>query len=178
MKLKLLFIVPVLAVSLMGPLAIFAQSQPVGGLNSNPAAQTGPDGGIGSNDPNDSNPQTGFQIVTCSGVIDERPGADPRLQKECNYAELLNTAKRLIQYIMYLVIPIVLGIVLFVGFSYLTAGGDSGKLTDAKKRIKPLILGIFFIFGAWLIVYTILDRLLVDAIGDIQKSSIVPADIR
>lgn len=124
------------------------------------------DGGKGADNPRASN----FQIVTCTGVVDPRTGKGV----ECNYNQLIMTISRIIQYVLYLLIPILLGMILWVGWSYITANGDPKKLADAKSMIKPVLLGVFFIFSAYLIVYKlILGNLLAPTIGDINKEDII-----
>jgi len=137
-------------------------------FSTNPAnTPVGPDGGIGSNDPTSSI----FQLVTCSGVDDPRTEG---IEKECNYEQLIAMVSRLIKFALYILIPIVLGMILFIGFKYLTANGDSGKLADAKRMITPLFIGIILIFAAWLIVYTFLDKILIDGL----RKDIIPAGIK
>jgi hypothetical protein len=137
----------------------------------NPANQTvGPDGGVGSGDPTSS----GFQIVSCTGVVDPRTGTGV----ECNYSQFIITFKRVVQFVLYLLIPIVLVMIIYTGFKYMTAQGDSGKLADAKRMFVPILIGLVCIFGAWLIVYTFLDYILALKIGEVNKSDIVPAGIR
>lgn len=112
-----------------------------------------------------------FQLVPCKGVDDPRTGAT---ETECTYQSLILMVSRIIQFVLYLLIPIVLGMIVYIGFKFLTASGDSGKLADAKRMIKPLLIGIVLIFAAWLVVYTFLDRLLVPEL----RNQIVPNSIR
>ena len=129
-------------------------------------AQTATDKGVGSSDPNAS----GFQLVSCTGVVDPRTGQGV----ECNYAQLVATASRILQYVFYILVPITILMVLFTGFKYLVAGSDPVKLEGAKKMIKPLILGIILMSAAYVIVYKfILGTLLTDQIGAIKKTDII-----
>lgn len=130
-------------------------------------AQT--DNGVGSGDPKSST----FQLVPCTGVK-KADGTG----KECDFADLLILARRLIQFTLYIITPIVVGMILFTGFKYVTAGGDARLVEDAKRMFKPIILGIILVFAAWVLVYTVLDKLLANKIGDINKSDIVPGTIR
>jgi hypothetical protein len=130
----------------------------------------GPTGNFNStDDPKDS----GFQLVSCNGID------DPRTEKEeveCTFNHAVETFQRIIKFVLYLMIPIILGMIVYVGFTYITANGDAGKLAKAKSMIIPILLGVFFILAAWLIVFTLLDFLLADKLGDgITKSNIVPA---
>lgn len=127
---------------------------------------TAADKGVGSSDPKDS----GFQLVSCTGVV------DPRTNKgvECNYEQLIATASRVIQYTFFILAPIVTLMVLVVGWQYLTAGSDTVKLEKAKKMIKPLLLGLLLMSSAYVIVYKfILEKLLAENIGELTKSDII-----
>jgi hypothetical protein len=136
----------------LSPLFVFAQS----------------DGGKGSANPRES----GFQLVSCTGVVDPRTGQGV----ECDYSQLIYTATRILRFVLYILSFIVLGMILYTGWQYLTAGGDSKKLGDAKKMVMPIVIGIFFIFAAYLIVYqVILKYLLAEEIGDVKKSDIINA---
>jgi hypothetical protein len=141
-------------------------------LETNPAnPPTAEDQGVGSNNPINSD----FQLVSCQGVDD--PRTTQIHETECNYQQFINTVSRLIQFALFILIPIVLGMILYIGFKYLTANGDSGKLADAKRMIVPLLIGMFLIFTAWLIVYTFLNFILADNVSGVQKSTIVPASL-
>jgi hypothetical protein len=159
----------------------FAQTPSNQTFQTNPANRSGADGGIGSNDPQNS----GFQLVPCDGVqkyLKDANGRDTRTldpnSKECTYKHLVAMVSRIITFVLYILIPIVLGMIIFIGFKYLTANGDSTKLADAKRMIKPLLLGIFLIFAAWLIVYTFLGKILAEDVSGIPKTDIVPRGIR
>lgn len=146
------------------PIATHAQNQNVGIPNpSTPTAE---------NDPT----QSGFQIVSCNPQYD--PANPNVLKDDCNYQALFKTIQRLIQFVLYALVFIVAGMILYTGFQFLTAGGDVGKVTAAKKMIKPIVLGLISIFVAWFAVYTLLDYFLVDTTqGGVDKASIIPAEL-
>jgi hypothetical protein len=152
--------------------AVFAQGLP--GNNQfpggTPAGQAvDQDGGIGSGDPTNDK----FQIVTCSGVDD--PRTPDVVEKECDLTQLVIMARRVIQFVLFALTPIVIGMIVFTGFKYMTAHGDANLIADAKRMITPILIGIILIFSAWVLVYTVLDKLLADKLGpDINKSDIVP----
>lgn len=118
-----------------------------------------------------------FQLVPCTGVVKTDANGN-RTGKECDFADLLVLARRIIQFALYLITPIVIGMILFTGFKYMTAGGDARLIEDAKRMFKPIIIGVIMIFAAWVTVYTVLDKLLGPMIGDIPKTDIVPTTIR
>lgn len=48
------------------------------------------------------------------------------------------------------------GVMIVVGgFQYLTAGGDTNRISKAKDRIKDALIGLFLVFGAYLILTTV-----------------------
>ncbi len=113
----------------------------------------------GVDDPKDAN----FQLVPCSGV-DKVTGAET-----CTFKDLFTLANRIIKFLLYFSIPLVLGVIMYTAFKYLTANGDPGKLADAKKMLVPVALGLFWILAAYLIVYTFLDKVLDDSAGSATK---------
>ena len=114
-------------------------------------AVTGTDGGIGSADPQN----TGFQIVPCNEV-----NPDGTKGTACNFKALIATFNRILKFLLYLSIPLVVGIILYTGFQFLTAGGDAAKLEKAKKMLIPVVIGIFWVLASWLVVNTILKTFL------------------
>ncbi|HEY9480951.1 MAG TPA: pilin [Candidatus Paceibacterota bacterium] len=128
------------------------------------------DGGLGSGDPT----KDSFQIVTCKGVDDPRTDAH---EKECDLDQLLLMARRIIQLALFALTPIVIVMIAYTGFKYMTAQGDVNMLADAKRMLTPIVIGIILIFAAWVLVYTVLDKLLADQIGEVKKSDIVPSGI-
>jgi hypothetical protein len=116
----------------------------------------GVDGGTGFDDPK----LDGFQIVPCNeGRINPQTG---KWEKgiECNFVALVATFNRILKFLLYLSIPLVVGIILYTGFQFLTAGGDAMKLEKAKKMLIPVAIGIFWVLASWLIVSTILKTFL------------------
>lgn len=132
-KITILFLGLFVTLSFLSPVWVSAQ------------AVTGTDGGIGSTDPKN----TGFQIVPCDGV-----------KVECNFKALIATFNRILKFLLYMSIPLVVGIILYTGFQFLTAGGDAVKLEKAKKMLIPVAIGIFWVLASWLVVNTILKTFL------------------
>ncbi len=118
----------------------------------------------GSADPKDSN----FQIVPCTGV-EEKDANGVVIGKKCDFNSLVEMANRVIKFLLYLSIPLVLGIIVFTAFQYLTANGNPVKLDKAKHMIKYVIIGLLWILGSFILVYTVLDNLLSDNIKNDQQ---------
>jgi hypothetical protein len=129
-------------------------------LPNNPATTQDPDGGKYSGNPIDP----AFQLVPCDGT-------------DCDFKHVVILASRVIKFVLFMMTPIVIAMLVYTGFKYMAAGGDVNLIADAKRMFKPIIIGLILIFGAWILVYTVLDKLLVDKIGDIDKSTIVPSAV-
>ncbi len=138
--------------------------------------QTGTrDGGVGSGNPADSSAQNKanqFQLVSCQGVDD--PRTKDKKEVECDFNQVIITIGRIIKYVLYLIVPALIGMILYVGWMYLTSNGETVKLEKAKSMIQAIAIGVLLIFSAYIIVYKfILQNLLADRIGDINKSDII-----
>lgn len=88
-----------------------------------------------------------FQLVPCSGT-------------DCDFQKLMVMFNRIISFLLYLSVPLVLGMIMYTAFKFLTANGDPGKLVNAKKMLVPVAIGIFWVLGAYVVVYTVLDKLI------------------
>ena len=120
-------------------------------------AVTGADGGQGSSDPKSND----FQLIPCDGV-----------EVPCNFVALVATFNRILQFLLYLSIPLVVGIILYTGFQFLTAGGDAMKLEKAKKMLIPVAIGIFWVLASWLVVNTLFKTFLsTETKTELQKNS-------
>lgn len=80
-------------------------------------------------------------------------------QPECDLCQLAKLAERVINFIVQ--ISFVISALLFAvaGFFYFTAGGDSGKVTTARKILTDTVVGILIILTAWLVVNVLLTTL-------------------
>lgn len=144
---------------------------------------------VGSSDPTKQDTsktpdKNNFQLVSCDGVQkflkDENGNYTNKLDPnsvECDYNQLIKTFQRLINFVLWIITPIVVGMMVYTGFKYMTAGGDANLIADAKRMFTPIIIGIFFIMAGWLLVYTVLDKLLDTNAGGVPKSSILPGRI-
>ncbi|MEN9622243.1 MAG: Type secretion system pilin [Candidatus Parcubacteria bacterium] len=144
---------------------------------------------VGSSDPTKQDTtktpdKKNFQLVSCDGVqkfLKDANGnytnqLDPN-SVECDYNQLIKTFQRVINFVLWIITPIVVGMMVYSGFKYMTAGGDANLIADAKRMFIPIATGIFFIMAGWLLVYTVLDKLLDTNAGGVPKSSILPGRV-
>ncbi len=146
----------VLFVSIALPFSAFAQT---------PSPTRAADGGEGSGKPEERT----FQLVPCQGV--DNP-ATPTVETECDFNMLLVGISRMMKFLLFLSIPLVMGMGFYTAFKFMTAGGDPGKLADAKKMFVPVVLGIFWVMAAYITVYTFLDKLVNPNISGEAKGAI------
>ena len=76
--------------------------------------------------------------------------------RACGLSDLITLIQRLIEYIFMLILPIAAIVFVYVGYLFLTSGGNPDKRKTAKKAMVSLVTGIVIIMAAWLIVRTIL----------------------
>jgi hypothetical protein len=77
-----------------------------------------------------------------------RGGADPQ---SCDFAAAIDMVNRLITYLIFISVPIAAIAFAYAGWLYLSSGGDSGKVTQARKIFTSVGIGFIIILSAWLI---------------------------
>ena len=75
-------------------------------------------------------------------------------------ASLLDVIGRIINIFLGLLGVILLIILIYAGFLWMTAGGDDTKVAKAKLYIRNAIIGLVIIAAAWAIVYFVFQALL------------------
>ncbi len=82
--------------------------------------------------------------------------------KECGFTEAMQFVNALIGYAVKIIGLLFVIVLIYMGFLYLTSGGDTGKVKKVKDMIKKMVWGLIFTLCGWLIVYFILKQLGVD----------------
>lgn len=91
-----------------------------------------------------------------SGIV-QCDGPDGAGSRECDFDAFIATANKLIEFIIYLAASAAAILIAYAGFLYITAQGDSGKITQAHAIFKNIVIGFVVILLAWLFVKLILD---------------------
>ena len=96
------------------------------------------------------------KIVTCDGV-------------DCKVCDVATTAQNVLN--MGIFVTIFLSAVLFAwaGWKHVTAGGDSGKVGEARRIFTNVGIGLVLILAAWLIVDTLMKTLTNGSFGPWNK---------
>lgn len=99
-------------------------------------------------------PDCGYDIRTLSN----ENGAG----RMCGLTDAIVLIQRVIEYVFILILPIAAVVFAFVGYLFITSGGNPDKRSKARKAMLSLVIGIVIIMAAWLLVKTILLSLGVD----------------
>src|SRR3989344_3028428 len=75
----------------------------------------------------------------------------------CTVCHLFVLIKNLIDFMLYVAAPLVTLAAIFIGFQFLFSGGSPAKISDAKGKLRLLVIGIFWVFGSWLVISSILN---------------------
>ena len=80
----------------------------------------------------------------------------------CGWIELVDLVNAVVQYGIEIIAIAFVLVLLYVGFMYLTSGGDVSKVKKARDMLNKVMWGMIFTLCAWIIVYFILTSLGVD----------------
>ena len=87
-----------------------------------------------------------------SGVEDERGDA----RGTYTICDMFKLIKNIANFIVILA-PVIAGLMFLIGgFIILTAGGNEGKVKQGQGMMTQALIGILLIFGAWVIVNTVI----------------------
>src|SRR3989344_936279 len=89
-------------------------------------------------------------IVPCTGAT----GATP-----CTFCHIAQLAQNILNGGIYLAVFLSAILFAYAGWQYITAGGESGKASEAKKIFWNVGVGLLLILAAWLIVDMIMGIL-------------------
>ena|SRR3989344_6167904 len=109
---------------------------------------------------------TAFLIVTpiLSSAFDDDTPSDPCLGKICNPIPKITSLNGFIQTFLVSVIkigiPIVALAIIYCGFLFVAARGNSEKLGKAKSALLYTLIGAAILLGSWAIAQLISDTVL------------------
>lgn len=105
------------------------------------------------------NPPNPAELPTGTGVVEE--------------GSLYGLIGQIINWVLGFLGVLLLGIILFSGFEYATAGADSQKTGNALKRMANAVIGLLIIALSWVISGTILNFFFTE---EGLQSSVYPED--
>ncbi|OGI77404.1 hypothetical protein A3C57_02150 [Candidatus Nomurabacteria bacterium RIFCSPHIGHO2_02_FULL_33_12] len=90
--------------------------------------------------------------IPCGRIVNETTGK----VEMCGFNDIFELINSTIKFFLTMVLlPIVILLISYSGFLFMTSAGNEEKRTKAKSIFKHVILGILMILGAWFIVYTV-----------------------
>lgn len=94
-------------------------------------------------------------FVKCDGIVTSV--GEPDRQKECDFAALIDTINKLINWLFIISIPIATVLFAWAGLLYLT--GSEKNIGKAKSIFTSVGIGFIIMIVAWLAVYTVVNWL-------------------
>lgn len=89
----------------------------------------------------------------CSGLICcENP-------PDCSFDDLMKTVQNIVEFLLQIGIAFTAIVMAYAGFTYLTAGGDSGKINKAHKMFQNAFIGLLIALGAFLVIQLLVNTL-------------------
>jgi hypothetical protein len=95
--------------------------------------------------------------VQCDGVIAKDGNGnllEPERNKECNFINLINMVKYLINWLFGISVPIMVAMLAYSGYLHMT--GKEANIKKSYEILKKAVLGFVVMLMAWFIVTTIL----------------------
>lgn len=93
-------------------------------------------------------------FVKCDGVL-KTGEAEKDRQNVCNFAALIDTAIKIINWMFVISIPVATALFAYAGALYMT--GIPGKMGQARKIFLSVGIGFIIMISAWVAVRTFVD---------------------
>ncbi len=115
-----------------------------------------------SNNPSVSNTPFSGIVPTCNvGTVDPKTGKFP---VPCDFNFFMKLLNSIIKFLLFTIAtPLIALIIMYTGYLYLTAGGNTGQVEKVKHVLFSAVIGYVVALAAWLIVNTILSSFGVDS---------------
>lgn len=86
---------------------------------------------------------------------------------DCTYEEFIQTIEKVMNFIIITSASVAAIMFAYAGFLFMTAGGDTGKISKGKQVFTSVAIGFFIILSAWLIIKLVLTGLNADDYQDV-----------
>ena len=98
-----------------------------------------------------------FNFNILQGIKEIVPCGTSYASHACTVCDFFVLLQNIINLFIAITIPLGTIAAVYIAFLFMTSGGSSSKITDAKSKLWLVILGIFWILGSWLVLNTILN---------------------
>jgi len=105
------------------------------------------------------------QNILTDGIVPCGSGGKP----PCDFAMLIQLVQNLITFALIIAAPLAAIMFAYAGFLYLTAAGETGKISKAHGIFMTVFWGIVIVLAAWLIVNTIFEAVANKGVNPLQS---------
>lgn len=99
-------------------------------------------------------PQTPGYLIVCD------PSPASGSVNDCHFDDLIRLGVNIINFLIVLSTALAAIGIAYAGFLILSSGGNESKVTEAKKMLGKIVIGLIFVIAGWLIVNTVIVALL------------------
>lgn len=92
--------------------------------------------------------------ISLGGLVPCGTTANPRMCTVCDFFVLI---QNIINFFLYVSVPLTTLAAIYIGFLFMFSGGSPQKVTEAKGKLRMVIIGLFWILGSWLVLNTVLN---------------------
>lgn len=111
-------------------------------------------------------PVLGFAQTGVSSQSSAASAGDPLVECEkvdtCNWNAFMRTLNKIKNYTLQLATVMSVIFIVYAGILYLTAAGNTGKISQAQNILSNVVIGFFLASAGWLIINAITKTLEVD----------------
>ncbi|MEK9209536.1 MAG: pilin, partial [Patescibacteria group bacterium] len=95
-------------------------------------------------------------LVPCGTQVNEKG----EVTNPCTLCDIFVLIKKIMDFAALIAIPLAVGFMAYGGIRMAAAGGSTESLEKGRKALTSALIGIFLVFGAWLIIDLIMGNLL------------------
>ena len=103
-------------------------------------------------------------LIPDCGIVEQVQEGDrivSKIANPCNFTYFMQLINGVIKFLLFTIAtPFIAIIIMYVGYLFLTSGGNPSQGERAKHILSSVIIGYIVALGAWLIVNTITKSLL------------------
>ena len=99
-------------------------------------------------------------VPECSVATRDATTGITTITNPCGFADLMHLIRHLIDFALFLAMPIAAGLFSWAGFLYISAGANPGNIGRAHGIFWSVFIGLMWVLGAWLVIKLISDALL------------------
>ena len=92
--------------------------------------------------------------ASAAGLVPCGTTANPRMCTVCDFFKLI---QNIINFFLFVSVPLVTLAAIYIAFLFMFSGGSPKRIEDAKSKLWLVVWGIFWIFGSWLVLNTVLN---------------------